>query len=150
MPPESSGAVPLDRAQEVAMWCRDAGLERDELCSAVSGGRTASARELTEPEAARALDLARAVARGDAVAQKSEGGRLVIRRLGDVELRDQVLGLLQTAMEKRRAATTEIIGRAGYVRGDGARGARVSTWAGALPREQQLELLAELRKAAPA
>src|SRR4029077_123832 len=148
-PPEST-PVPLDRAQEVAMWCRDAGIERDELCAAVSGGRTTSARQLTAPEAGQALDVARAVARGDAVASKNADGTLVVRRLGDVELRDQVLGLLQAGMEKRGAATTEIIGRAGCVRGDGPRGARVSTWAGTLQREQLLELGAELRKASPA
>lgn len=80
-PAQTSAAAPmgdlqtLTLAQQVAMVCREANIDRAVLIEAVSGKK--QARDLTRPEATDVLEMARAIKRGDAHLVEVEGRWIV-------------------------------------------------------------------------
>jgi len=73
-------------AQSVAIAARVAGIDRDALCKAVSGGRTGSARELNNEEATIAIDHARAIARGEESLLRGEIGERAFPKIHRAQL----------------------------------------------------------------
>ncbi|HUZ01587.1 MAG TPA: hypothetical protein VMU89_14660 [Thermomicrobiaceae bacterium] len=90
-------------AQSVAIAARVAGVNRQDLCKAVSGGRTGSARELNNAEATVAIDHARAIARGEETLLRGEIGERAFPRVGVATLWAETIAALRLLYTHDRA-----------------------------------------------
>lgn len=144
-PPAATGGTTMEPAQQVAMWARDAGVDRADLCSAASGGRVTSARALKESEAAVALDMARAIARGEKRLTQAPDGRWVVTFRDRVEILTETVDLLIRMQGADRRATREMLVRHGW-----PAGRNVKPWVDSLAQGPLIELLVELRSAVAA
>lgn len=72
---DPSRVAAMSLAQQVAMVCREAGIDRAALITAVTGKERA--RDLTRPEAQDILDKAKAIQRGDLKLEEREGSWVI-------------------------------------------------------------------------
>jgi len=130
----------MEPPQQVAMWARDAGVERDQLCRYASDGRTDSARELTTEEVARALDAARAIARGEKKLTRAPNGGWIVTARNLVEISDEAIALLGRLTKRNANHAREFL--AGL---EWPENVHSTMWIGGLQREPLLRVLGALR-----
>lgn len=72
--PPADGSMPLN--QQLAMVCREAGIDRKVLIKALTGAERGS--DLTREEAIRVVEVARAIQRGEMMLEEREDGPVVV------------------------------------------------------------------------